>query len=810
MKRNRQPTDCNVRPNEASGTQVEYSEADPGNATSIDGDTKLLPRLRIPGYRIDRELGRGGMGVVYLAEQVALQRLVALKVLLHSGLASPRQVARFHLEAEALGRLRHPNVVQVYAFGTCDGHAYMAMEYLPRASLLHRLREGPPLSPRDIAQLLERVARGLEYAHRQGVLHRDLKPANLLLDADDSPKIADFGLARLDANDSGLTSTGHVMGTPHYLAPEQLGGDPTKVGPASDVYALGVILFECLTGHVPFDVAVPGLLFQTILYHDPPRPRALAPDVPRDLEVICLKCLEKAPGRRYTSAEALADDLRRFLDGRPIHARPIGTGERVWKWLRRRPLLAGSGVLLLVALILLGGVVLERWQLRTARLRELEATLAQVDELRRRGEFAAALVAAECAEREIGTDAEPALSGRIDRTLRETRFLALRESIELGLASAAPGAFAPTARKYHAEVTQALRDLGIDADGEPDQAKAAMDASPLRQDIIDMLHVRAITLNRLVEGKRRELQRLDLFDPDPWRYEFRQTLSQPIDLAASLRLIDNPAIAQQPATYGVLLARTLMSDKTSPTQIACRDLVRRLAIRFPQEPAIHVSLGYSLMTKSQSDHDLLEAAGCFRSVLALQPRSAVAANNLGAVLARLGREEEAVECFRLALRHHPTDVSSRSNFGSAIYRRGLAHFYGGRWSLAQDDFAAAMATNTNPTRRAAPYFHLARYRQGETSALDEALAATVALTDPGWKWREPRDFVDAARVFALAFGEPIGSESHLARCLDLLRSARAAGYRRAFDLVDDPIFMPVRCRNEFHALLWEWAADSEP
>jgi WD40 repeat protein len=311
----------------------------------------------IPGYEILGELGRGGMGVVYLARDVQLNRLVALKMVLAGGHAGSEERRRLLAEAEAVAALQHPNVVGVFAVGEHDGLPYLALEYVSGGSLHARLRDSLP-SPPEAAWLVEQLARGMAAAHARNIIHRDLKPHNVLLrvkSAEENgaaavagcglnagavePKVTDFGLAKKVHGDGGLTATGAVMGTPSYMAPEQAQGKK-EVGPAADVYALGAILYECLTGRPPFRGPTPLDTLRQVVSDEPPAVRALQPKVPRDLETVCHKCLHKEPGQRYPGAAALADDLACFRKGEPIRARPVGVGERAWRWCRRNPVVA--------------------------------------------------------------------------------------------------------------------------------------------------------------------------------------------------------------------------------------------------------------------------------------------------------------------------------------------------------------------------------------------------------------------------------------------------------------------------------------
>jgi len=390
-----QPADASaLPPTQASGREpAEGAEADaeivppPGTKVRYFGDYELL-----------EEIARGGMGVVHKARQVSLNRIVALKMILTGQLAGEDDVKRFHAEAEAAANLDHPGIVPIFEVGCHAGQHYFSMGYVEGQSLAEPLRDGP-LAPRQAAELVRQVAEAVQYAHDHGVIHRDLKPANVLLHKDEGgrmkdeggrmkdeggrrkdeggrmkneggrmknegqssakssssfiphpsslqhpssfqPRITDFGLAKQVEADSNLTASGQVLGTPSFMPPEQASGKLDQVGPQSDVYALGAILYACLTGRPPFQAASPVDTLMQVMDQEPAAPRQLNHGVPRDLDTICLKCLEKEPRRRYASAQALADDLGRYLQGEPIDARPPGPIGRVNRWARRRPALA--------------------------------------------------------------------------------------------------------------------------------------------------------------------------------------------------------------------------------------------------------------------------------------------------------------------------------------------------------------------------------------------------------------------------------------------------------------------------------------
>lgn len=322
-----------------------------------EGPTPHEVPVSFSGYHIIEEIGRGGMGIVYRARQLSLNRVVALKMVRSVGKAGPAELERFRAEAEAVAKLQHANIVQVFEVGEHDGKPFFTLEYCPNGNLSKKLA-GQPIPCREAAELVIELARAMELVHSYGIVHRDLKPANVLMAADGTPKVTDFGIAKTTSAEEGHTHTGAILGTPSYMAPEQAEGLSKDVGPEADVWALGAILYECLTGRPPFLGATPVETMRQVIDQDPVPPRLLTRLVDPDMEKIVLKCLEKDPGLRYRTAAELAEDLQRFCDGEPIRARSINLVDRLQRELGRSQHEArispyGNGLMLLGLIIFL-------------------------------------------------------------------------------------------------------------------------------------------------------------------------------------------------------------------------------------------------------------------------------------------------------------------------------------------------------------------------------------------------------------------------------------------------------------------------
>lgn len=353
---------------------------EPAEATVSLTTSLKLPRT-FGAYQLETEIARGGMGVIYRARQIALNRTVALKLLISGAYSSESLLRRFKVEAEAAAGLQHPNIVAIHEFGECDNQPFYTMDFVEGKNLSEVAGSQPLPSPRAARYLLA-IARAVQFAHEQGILHRDLKPSNVLVDQDDRPRVTDFGLAKRLHGTADVTLSGQTLCSPNFAPPEQAAGRQADIGVTSDVYSLGALLYNLLTGRPPFLAATVQETLRLVFETEPIAPRALNREVPRDLETICLKCLEKVPARRYASAQLLADELDRFIAGKPILARPVSAPEQAWRWGRRHPAVAALAATVVVALTTTSAVFyISTRRIERARAQEQTARLAAEDSL---------------------------------------------------------------------------------------------------------------------------------------------------------------------------------------------------------------------------------------------------------------------------------------------------------------------------------------------------------------------------------------------------------------------------------------------
>jgi tetratricopeptide (TPR) repeat protein/tRNA A-37 threonylcarbamoyl transferase component Bud32 len=343
-----------AKPREAAPSDATLDPDDPQAVAyqkAIERTPGIMHTSSFGDYELISPIAKGGMGVVYKARQRKLNRIVAIKMILAGQFADQTDVDRFYQEAEAAAALSHPNIVGIYEIGEVSGQHFFSMEYIDGDSLAGMVRESP-FTPERAARFVKTIAETMHFAHERGIVHRDLKPSNVLVDSHQRALITDFGLAKSVSNQSQLTMSGAIVGTPSYMPPEQASGDADRVGPCSDIYSTGAVLYELLTGRPPFRAATPFETVRQVMENEPLSPRLVNPGVPRDLETICLKCLQKDPGKRYPTSQELADELGRYLNGEPIKARPVGRVERVWRWCKRnKPIAAAIAVSTLLLLL---------------------------------------------------------------------------------------------------------------------------------------------------------------------------------------------------------------------------------------------------------------------------------------------------------------------------------------------------------------------------------------------------------------------------------------------------------------------------
>ncbi len=625
----------------------------PGSSSRVASSTDLP---QIAGHELHEVLGRGGMGIVYKARHLRLNRCVALKMLLTGAHASPEARERFLREAGAAAALRHPNIVQVHDMGEKDGQPYFTMEFVEGGNLAGKLA-GVPQPPRHAAELLATLADAVEAAHRSGIVHRDLKPSNVLLAADGTPKISDFGLARRMEGESGLTWTGIAIGTPSYMAPEQAEARPIAWGPAVDVYSLGAILYELLTGRPPFRAETATETVRRVITQDPIPPSRLNAKVPRDLETICLKCLEKEAHRRYAGAEMLAVDLRHFLGGEAIVARPEGRLARLFRRVRRRPVFAATiAVSTLSTAVLLGGglwLLADRADVarkaETDRLATERAALEDLRDMARsldRSSWPEARIALERAKGRLGEQGSAETRRLIARGARDLAFVARLESIRLEFERAIQNSNFPQTDDPPYEA--AFRESGIGGVGDdPEGTADRVRASNIRETLVAALdHWSGCTKDP--HRKEWVLAVARQADPDStgWRDRARDPVMR-ADKAVLVEVIKHAPVTDPPVS--LFLSLDMELDVLSKERLP---FLKRIQQAHPGDLWVNLALAGVLSREKNNE----EAIRYYQAAVSIRPELALVHESLGKVLLRVDRPEEAVVSLRQALVLNPTSV----------------------------------------------------------------------------------------------------------------------------------------------------------
>jgi tetratricopeptide (TPR) repeat protein/tRNA A-37 threonylcarbamoyl transferase component Bud32 len=682
--------------------------------SSLEG-TQMNGRLpEIPGYEIDSVIGSGGMGVVYRARHLKLDRWVAIKMVLLGAYASRQQMECLLREAQDVAALRHPNIVQVYDVGEHDGFPYFAMELLDGGDLAQIL-QGNPRPAQEAADLIRVLAGAVHTAHLGGIVHRDLKPGNILLSSDGSPKIGDFSLARRLAHDSVIMTQARQAGTPSYMAPEQAAGDSRAIRPAVDIYSLGAILYELLTGRPPFKAESSTQTRRQVITDEPVPPSQLNSRVPRDLQTICLECLQKDPARRYQTAAELADDLERFTSGNPILARPVGPVERTVKWCRRRPstTLAIAVSVVAMAGAVAGGVWLQQVEhardIQEAVRREsarasIEAALPSLSQFVTSRQWVDATGVLRTAQAQVGDAASPELERRLAAAEEQYEVAQELDRIRQSFVALGYSGFVHyPARDAYARMFDRLgigRDVGVH------EAATVVRASPLRDQLLIALDNAAYIEAR--HGDESEPSRLlavgRAVTPNLWQDRFRD---QDIwaDVAGLQRLVEDAKIAEPAPPSHQMILIGLLLDRLGDNAAAL-EVLREAQLREPSDFSVNFWLA-----RAHENNDA-EALQFLRAAAALNPADALTWSEIGLRLLRTGKYEDAVGPLRKATSIQPDFSMTWANLFFSLVGSG-------RWEEA--------VAAERDARYAIPTFSL-----GESEDILQMCRARAAILNKEW------------------------------------------------------------------------------
>ncbi|HMN97259.1 MAG TPA: protein kinase [Phycisphaerales bacterium] len=725
----------------------------------------------IPGYEVDSVIGSGGMGVVYRARHLRLDRWVAIKMVLLGAYASRDQMECLLREAQDVAALRHPNIVQVYEVGEHGGFPYFAMEFLDGGDLARALN-GKPRPAREAADLIRVLAGAVNAAHVGGIVHRDLKPGNVLLGSDGIPKIADFSLARRLEHESTIMTHARQVGTPSYMAPEQAAGDSAATRPAVDIYALGAILYELLTGRPPFKAESSTETRRQVITEEPVPPSRLNARVPRDLQTICLKCLLKDPSRRYETAADLADDLERFARGEPIMARPVGAVERAIKWCRRRPsaAIALSVIALAVVAAAAGGVRLRQAQearqtaeaiRRESARASIEAALPSLSQFVRTRQWMDAVGVLRTAQARLADARSPELGDRL-AAIQENFEVAqeldrVRQNF-LGIDDA--GYTHSPARESYSRI---FSRTGIGSDVVIEVAAGRVRESPLCAELLIALDLAAFAEHTGggFEERDRLLAVARAASPNPWQDRFRDPSGWG-DAAHLQRLIQDAPLAEpSPPSHQVFLIARVLSKADAGASLI--EILREAQLRDPSDVWVTIALADALRRAGNP-----EAVQFYRTATALQPTNVVAWCMLGWTLTANGDPEGAVAPLKKAIALRPEYALGLEYLLYALARNE-------QWASALDAAREFSAAHPQIELPAVTKLQLLRCRAYSAAAQREwSIAAEAYSQLLKGSSRDTEGLFELAAVRLLA-GDLAGYREV---CASMLERCESAGLRR--------------------------------